>query len=148
MLQRDVYCLCSVQFKMVPTRSGKPVRAPPCLSNVYPVLPLKRVPMLPFQVRSSSTSSLYASLLRPIDGVMSLALCPKTVSQVPQHFRSSERQATVRVALPANQSGRSFFRDSGIFYKDAYYFNEIRNKKAQRKKFEALYSLIRARISL
>jgi len=46
--------------------------------------------------RSSSASSFRASLLQAIDGgVMSLAaLCPQVVSQAPQHFRSSGRDAS------------------------------------------------------
>ena len=47
-----------------------------------------------FQGRSSSTSSFHASLLQTIDGVMSLAFYPQVVSQAPQHFISSEKQAT------------------------------------------------------
>ena len=38
--------------------------------------------------------SFNVSVLQAIDGLMSLALCPQVVSQVPQHFRSSETQAT------------------------------------------------------
>ena len=34
------------------------------------------------------------SLLQATDGVISLALCLQVVSQAPQHFRSSEKQAT------------------------------------------------------
>ena len=37
--------------------------------------------------------SLYIPLLQAIDGVMSLALCPQVMSQAPQYFRSSEKQA-------------------------------------------------------
>ena len=47
------------------------------------------------------------SLLQAVDGVMSLALCLQVVSQVPQHFRSSETQAT-RDALPTSLSDQSF----------------------------------------
>jgi len=50
-------------------------------------------PLSSFQGRSSSASSFHASLLQAIDGVMSLALYPQAVSQAPQHFRSSEKQA-------------------------------------------------------
>ena len=64
-------------------------------------------PLSSFQGRSSSASSFNASLLQVIDGVMSLALRPQVVSQAPQHFRSSEKQAIVRVALPSNLSARS-----------------------------------------
>ena len=51
-------------------------------------------PLSSFQGRSSSASSVHASLLQAIDDVMSLALCLPVVSQAPQHFRSSEKQAT------------------------------------------------------
>ena len=61
-----------------------------------------------FQGRSSSTSSFHASLLQAINAVMPWALCPQIVSRVPQHFRFSETQATVRSALPASPSVRSF----------------------------------------
>ena len=46
-----------------------------------------------FPGRSPSASSFHASL-QLIGGVLSLALCPQVVSQAPQHFRSSETQAT------------------------------------------------------
>ena len=47
-----------------------------------------------FPGRSLGASSFHASLLQLIGGVLSLALCPQVVSQAPQHFRSSETQAT------------------------------------------------------
>ena len=53
-------------------------------------------PLSSFQERSSSVSSFNASLLQATNGVMSLALCPQVVSQASQHFRSFEKQATVR----------------------------------------------------
>ena len=43
---------------------------------------------------SSSASPFHACLRQALDGVMFLALCPQVVSQAPQHFRSSETQAT------------------------------------------------------
>ena len=52
---------------------------------------------MPFKGRSSSASSFYASVLQAISGVMSLALCPQVVSQAPQHFRSSKKQAICEV---------------------------------------------------
>ena len=57
-----------------------------------------------FQGISSISSSFNASLLQAIDGVMSLALCPQIVSQVPQHFRASEKNPLVGVAMPASLS--------------------------------------------
>ena len=65
-------------------------------------------PLSSFQERSSSTSSFHASLLQVIDVVMSLALCPQVMSQVPQHFRSSEKQATCGGCFAASLSARSF----------------------------------------
>ena len=53
-----------------------------------------RWPYLVSPGRSSSASSFHDSLLRAIDGVMSLALYPQVVSQALQHFRSPEKQAT------------------------------------------------------
>ena len=47
-----------------------------------------------FRARSSSASLFHASLLQAIGGVMSLVLCPQLASQAPQHFRSSQKQAT------------------------------------------------------
>ena len=68
------------------------------------MLPWKRLtvcliddgPHSSFQGRSSSASSFHASLFQAIDGVMSLALCPQVMSQVGQHFRSSEKQITYK----------------------------------------------------
>ena len=92
----------SLQFKMVCMRLEKPICAPPRLSEVSSMSPLKRFqcsfiddgPLSSFQGRSSSASSFHASLLQAVDGVMSLALYPQVVSQAPQHFRSSKKQAT------------------------------------------------------
>ena len=44
--------------------------------------------------RLPSASTFYAPLLQVISGVISLVLCLQAVSQAPQHFRSSETQAT------------------------------------------------------
>ena len=86
---------------MVSLRSEKPICAPPRLSDVSPTSPLKRCqcsshdgPLSSFQGRSSSASSFHAFLLQAVDGVMSSTLCQEVVSQAPQHFRSSEKQAT------------------------------------------------------
>ena len=54
-------------------------------------------PFLTFQRRSSSTSSFHA--IEAIDGVMSLALRLRLVSQAPKHSRSSEMQTICGVAL-------------------------------------------------
>ena len=51
-------------------------------------------PLSSSQGRSSSAFSFHASLSQAIDGVISLALFPQVVSQAPQHFKSSEKQAT------------------------------------------------------
>ena len=67
--------------------------------------------------RSSSASSFHASLLRAIDGVMSLALCPQVVSRASQNFRSSEKEASLSArsfpftpACPGQHTRRSFWR--------------------------------------
>ena len=60
-------------------------------------------PLSSFQGRS-----FHASLLKAIDGVMSLALCPQAVSQTPQHLISSKAQATCGGCFPASVSARSF----------------------------------------
>ena len=65
-----------------------------CLWNGPNVRLIDDGPLSSFQGRSSSASSFRASLLQAIDGVMSLTLCPQVVSQAPQHFRSSKKQAT------------------------------------------------------
>ena len=64
-----------------------------CLWNSSKVRLNDDGPLSSFQGRSSSASSFHASLLQPIDGVMSLALRPQVVFQASQHFRSSEKQA-------------------------------------------------------
>ena len=82
--------------------SEMPMCAPPRLSEVSPtflwnsssVCPTDDGPLSSFQRTSSSAFSFNASLLQVIDSVMSLALCPRLVSEAPQHFRSSETQAT------------------------------------------------------
>jgi len=59
------------------------------------VLATDHGPLSSFQGRSSSAFSFRVTLLLAMDGVMSLALCPQVVvSQAPQHFRSSGKQAT------------------------------------------------------
>ena len=74
----------------------------PVSQTFPPTLPLKRFqcpsdcrwPSLVLSGNIVWHFLLHASLLQAIDGVMFLALCPKVVSQAPQHFRSSEKQAT------------------------------------------------------
>ena len=63
-------------------------------SNVCNVLLTDNGPLSSYLGGSFSASSFNASLLQAINGVVSLALCPQVLSQVPQHFRSSEKQAT------------------------------------------------------
>ena len=104
-----LYCLClslfsSVQFSsrwylcawkspyaLHPVSQMFPQR---CLRNSSNVRLTDDGPLSSFQRRSSSASSFHTFLLRAIDGVMSLALCPQVVSQTAQHFRSSRTQAT------------------------------------------------------
>ena len=95
--------ISSVHFKMASTHSGKPICAPHRLGR-FPSVACENVPQIhltdegmnlsSFQRRSPSASSFYVSLLQVIDGVMPLALCPRVVPQCPQHFRSSETEAT------------------------------------------------------
>ena len=106
--QVTLHSFSSVQFKMVSMCSEKPICAPPRLSEVFPPSPFKwfqssttdNGPLSSFQGKSSSASSFHASLLQAIDGVMSLVLCPKVVSHAPQHFTSSEKQATCEGCFP------------------------------------------------
>ena len=86
---------------MVSMRSEKPICAPPrlsevperCLWNVSNVLLTDDGPLSSYLGGSFSASSFNASLLQEINGVVSLTLCQQAVSQVPQHFGSSEKQA-------------------------------------------------------
>ena len=64
-----------------------------CLWNVSSVLLIDDGPLSSYLGGSFSASSFNASLLQEINGVVSLTLCQQVVSQVPQHFRSSEKQA-------------------------------------------------------
>ena len=63
------------------------------LWSIFSVRLIDNGPLSSFQGRSSGMSSFHASLFQAIDSVMSSALYPQVVSQAPQHFRSSERQA-------------------------------------------------------
>ena len=88
---------------MASTYSGKPICSQHRLGR-FPSVACEHVPQIrltddsmnlsSFQRRSPSASSFYVSLLQVIDGVMPLALCPRVVPQCPQHFRSSETEAT------------------------------------------------------
>ena len=87
--------LCSVQFNMVSMCLEKPICARPCFRSFPNIVCLiDGGPLSSFQGRSFSISSFHTSLLQAVGGVMSLALCLQVVSQVSQHFRSSEKQAT------------------------------------------------------
>ena len=65
------------------------------------------------QGRLSVASSFYAFLLRVVSSVMSLALCPQIVSQAPQHFRSSEAQATCDGCFAPQTTWLVIYLDSG-----------------------------------
>ena len=65
-----------------------------CLLNSSSVVLTDDNHSLSFEGRSSSASPFYVPLLQAIDGVASLAFRPQVVFQAPQHFRSSETQAT------------------------------------------------------
>ena len=99
----------SVQFKMISMRSKKPMIMCSTLSQKFPQHCLNDYgPLLSYQGRSSSTSSFHTSLLQVINGVMSLALCSKIVSQVPQQLTLPRCKPLVMVALPASLSAWSF----------------------------------------
>ena len=65
-----------------------------CLWNGSNVRLIDDGPLSSSQGRSSSASFFNDFFLQAIDGVMSLALCQRVVSQAPQHLRSSEKQVT------------------------------------------------------
>ena len=93
------------------------------VSQKFPNVAFETVPMFvwltmalalsSFQGRSSSTSSFHASLLQAIDGVIRLLLFVQVGSQAPQHFRSSETQATCEGRF-ARQSSWSFPPDISL----------------------------------
>ena len=101
-----IYALQKAHMRSVPSlRSFPNVAFETVPTFTWLTMALSRL----FKEGSSSASSSHASLLQAIDGVMSLALCPQVVSQAPQHFGSSETQATCdMVALLASLSARSF----------------------------------------
>ena len=109
LLQFERVLLSSVQDGIYALRKAHVHSAPSLRSFpnvVFEMVPTtNNGPLLSFQGRSSRTSSFHASLLQAIGGVRSLAFCLQVVSQAPQHFRSSEKKALVRVALPASVYG-------------------------------------------
>ena len=103
-------------------------------AHMYSTLSLRSFPNIAFEIvptfvwltmalsrplrglsRPSSAFSFHASLLRAISCVMSLALCPHVVSQDPQHFRSSEAQATCNGRFRSSLTARSFVFSSVQF---------------------------------
>ena len=108
---------------MVSVRSERPICASPRLSAVSTTLPLKQFQcclidggrLSSFRGRSSNASSFHAFLLQAIDGVMPLALCPQVVSQSPQHFRSSEKQATCEGCFACQSICSVVSLHSGLF---------------------------------
>ena len=81
-------------------RSEKPTCAPPRLSEMSPTFPFKQFSVRlvalsrPFKEDRLALSPSTPLAFHAIDSVMSWALCPQTMSQAPQHLRSSETQAT------------------------------------------------------
>ena len=75
-------------------------------------------PVSSFQGRSSraSASSFHASLLQAINGVMSLALCPKVVSQASRHLGSSKKQATCEDCFACLSTCLVVSLHSGMFW--------------------------------
>lgn len=70
----------------------------------------------PFQGRSSSTSSCYASPLQAINDVICLTLYPQTMSEAPQHlhFRSSKTQAACDSCFASQSVCLVIFLDSSV----------------------------------
>ena len=66
------------------------------------------------QGRSSRASSSHASVLQVIADVVSLALCAQVVFQAPQHFRSSEKQATCEGCFACQSICSVIFLHSGM----------------------------------
>ena len=69
-------------------------RFPSIAFETVPVFVWLTVAFSSFQGRLSSASSFHAFLLQAINSVVYLALCLQVLYQPPQHFRSSETQAT------------------------------------------------------
>ena len=97
------HCLKRVEFGSVQNgtmRSEKPTCAPPRISEMSPTLPFKQFSVRlvalsrPFKEDRLALSPSTPLAFHAIDSVMSWALCPQTMSQAPQHLRSSETQAT------------------------------------------------------
>ena len=90
-VQDSIYALGKAHIRSAPVSQ----KYPHCrLWNGSDVPLIDDGPLSSFQGRSSNASSFHASLFQAIDGAMSSALYPQVVSQAPQHFRSSEKQAT------------------------------------------------------
>ena len=89
-----------------------PIRAPTCLTEVYQTLPLKRFIWLTVALSQSHAHPFKEDhqvlpLSTPLSSRWSVVWCPQVVPQAPQHFRSSEMQATCDGCF-AQQSLRSF----------------------------------------
>ena len=88
----------------------------------FPIVAFETVPMLirlpmslsrPFKEDSQALPPCL-SLLQAISGVISLALCLQLVSQAPQHFRSSEKQATCEGRFARQSVCSVIFLHSGM----------------------------------
>ena len=103
----SVFCSLIISFQFSSGEDGNYVRGKvhmhsipsqkfpqSCLWNSPNVHLIDDGPLSSFQERFLSASSFRASLLQATDGVMFLALSPRVMSQAPQHFRSSEMQAS------------------------------------------------------
>ena len=111
----------SVQFRMASVRLVKPICTPPHLPDVFRTLPLKQLPLTfvgwPFLVHSRKIVEcflFYGSLLRAIDGMMSLVLCPLLESRASHLFRSSETQATCDSCFASQSIFSVISHDSGM----------------------------------
>ena len=106
------YCACSrFHVHFVQFRPWWYLCAQKSLSQTFPLKQFQCLSdwhwsLLSFQGKLSNASSFRASLLRAINCVMSLALCPQVVFQAHHHFRSAE--PLVMIALSTSLFAQSF----------------------------------------
>ena len=90
-VQDGIYALGKAHMRSTPSLRSFPKRY---LWNNLNIRLIDDGPLSSFQGRSSCACSFYVSPPGDRWCDMSLALCPQVVSQAPQHFRSTEKQAT------------------------------------------------------
>ena len=111
-------CLCNWKESIIMHSTNPPSRSFPnvafetvlmFVSMQFQCIQHDDIPFSPFQRKSSSISSFYAPLPQSIDAVISLALCPKVMSQAPQHFNFRYTSHLSRLlSSPCRLSARSF----------------------------------------